>query len=124
MGRTKREPAIALINVVFLMLIFFMVAGTLSPPLERDLTLVNTADLDGRPPPDALVIHADGRLSFRGDDQADVSAYLSTLEPEAQAEVRIVPDRDLPATQLVQLGRELRAAGVDRVLIVTERGLE
>ena len=122
--RSKREPTIALINIVFLMLVFFMVAGTLSPPLDRELALVTTSDLEGRPPPDALVIHSDGALSFRGIDQADAGTYLSGLDPEAREEVRIVPDRELSATQLVSLGRELRRAGAGKVIIVTERGLE
>ncbi|WP_299706459.1 biopolymer transporter ExbD [uncultured Tateyamaria sp.] len=122
--RPRREPTIALINIVFLMLVFFMVAGTLAPPLDRDMTLVRTADLEGRPPPDALVIHADGTLSFRGTDQADAEMYVSGLDPEARDEVRIVPDRTLPAAQLVALGRDLRRAGAGKVIIVTERGLE
>ena len=121
--RTKREPTIALINIVFLMLVFFMVSGTLSPPLDRDLALVNTADLEGRPPPDALVIHADGRLSHRGADQPDAGTYFATLEPDAGAEVRIVPDRTLPAADLVAVGRALRQAGAEKVIIVSERGL-
>ncbi|MEL6294709.1 MAG: biopolymer transporter ExbD [Pseudomonadota bacterium] len=123
-ARPKREPTIALINIVFLMLVFFMVAGTLSPPLDRGLALVNTDDLDGRPPPDALVVHSDGRLSYRGTDQPDAAFYAASLEPEALVEVRIVPDRELPAAQLVMLGRNLRRAGAEKVIIVTERGLE
>lgn len=122
--RSRREPTIALINIVFLMLVFFMVAGTLAPPLDRDMALVSTADLDGRPPPDALVIRADGTLSFRGTDHVDAEMYVSGLDPEARDEVRIVPDRALPAAQLVALGRDLRRAGAGKVIIVTERGLE
>ncbi|MEL6206235.1 MAG: biopolymer transporter ExbD, partial [Pseudomonadota bacterium] len=75
--RAEREPTIALINIVFLMLIFFLVAGTLARPLDPDLTLVQTADLGPAGPPDALVVHADGRLSFRGDDLASAAAYLA-----------------------------------------------
>ncbi|MGD1885313.1 MAG: ExbD/TolR family protein [Paracoccaceae bacterium] len=123
-GRTKREPTIALINIVFLMLVFFMVAGTLSQSLDPALRLVETSDLEGRPPPDALVVHADGRLSFRGADQADAMSYLSGLTEEERLQVRIVPDRDLDAMVLVKLGRDLRAAGADKVLVVTERGLQ
>ena len=70
----KREPTIALINIVFLMLVFFMVAGTLAQPLDGDLDLVRTADLEGRAPPDTLVVHADGRLSYRGETQASATA--------------------------------------------------
>ncbi|MEP2639764.1 MULTISPECIES: biopolymer transporter ExbD [Roseobacteraceae] len=124
--RTKpqKEPTIALINIVFLMLVFFMVAGTLSPPLDTSLTLVKTEDLDGRPPPDALVLHPDGRLSFRGVDQPDAETYLASLPAEARATVRIIPDRAVPADVLVAVGRRLSQAGAAAVMIVTERGLQ
>ena len=65
--RKKSEPTIALINIVFLMLIFFLVAGTLAQPLHGKLQLIKTSDLEGREPPDALVLHANGRLSYRGE---------------------------------------------------------
>ena len=76
-ARTKggREPTIALINIVFLMLVFFMVAGALAPPLDPALTLVKTADLDTVPPPDALVVHPDGRLAYRGEDVGSVAGW-------------------------------------------------
>ena len=124
MRRARREPTIALINIVFLMLIFFMVAGTLAQPMDSDLRLVETRTLEGSAPPNALVIHGDGRLSFRGTDQADIAGFLEGLSEEDRAEVRIVPDRDLPAETLVAMGRELRAGGAGRVLIVTERALQ
>jgi len=122
---TKGEPTIALINIVFLMLIFFMVSGTLARPLDASLSLVRTADLEGRAPPDAMVVHADGRLSYQGRAVAAPEDYLAAL-PEAAREgaVRLVPDRDLPAVELVGIAAKLRAAGAGRVMIVTERGLE
>ncbi|SEL04087.1 biopolymer transport protein ExbD [Roseovarius azorensis] len=122
--RFRREPTIALINIVFLMLIFFMAAATLAPPLDGDLRLVRTADLDGRAPPDALVVHADGRLTYRGAALPDADAYIVRLPDNAREIVRIVPDADLFAQDLVRLGEELRRAGAGRVVIVTERGLQ
>jgi len=122
-ARSDREPTIALINIVFLMLIFFLVAGTLAPPLDTGLTLVRTADLEGTAPADALVVHADGRLSWRGAEMATPEAFLSHQPDEVRARVRVVPDRDLPAAELVRIGRVLRNAGAERVVIVTERGL-
>ncbi|MEQ3729242.1 MAG: biopolymer transporter ExbD [Tateyamaria sp.] len=113
-----------MINTVFLMLIFFMVAGTLSPPLDRDIALVNTKDLEARPPPDALVIHADGQLSFRGRAQSDAKAYMRTKDPQAKEVVKIVPDRNLLAFEMIAVGRALRTAGAASVVIVSERGLE
>ncbi|HEY9038881.1 MAG TPA: biopolymer transporter ExbD [Roseovarius sp.] len=122
---TKGEPTIALINIVFLMLIFFMVSGTLARPLDASLNLVRTADLERRAPPDALVVHADGRLSYQGRNIAAAADYLASLPEAKRADaVRLVPDRDLPAAELVSIAAELRAAGAERVIVVTERGLE
>ena len=120
----RREPTIALINIVFLMLVFFMVAGTLARPLDPDLTLVRTVDLEGRAPPDTLVVHQNGRLSYRGEDMASATAFFEARPEDAGNVVRLVPDAELSARTLVNLANELRAAGAERVVIVTERGLQ
>ncbi|ANT61977.1 biopolymer transporter ExbD [Salipiger sp. CCB-MM3] len=122
--KSEREPTIALINIVFLMLVFFLVAGTVARPLDPDLKLVHTADLQGAAPADALVLHADGTMSVQGTPIEDSAAALEMLGDGAKTLARIVPDRDLPAADLIRVGRELRAAGAEKVVIVTERGLE
>ena len=122
--RARREPTIALINIVFLMLIFFMAAATLAPPLDGDLRLVRTADLEGRAPPDALVVHADGRLVYRGETLPDAAAFMDRAESAEAGEVRVVPDAELPAHALIRLGSALRRAGAGQVVMVTERGLK
>nr|WP_317057346.1 biopolymer transporter ExbD [Roseovarius sp. W115]MDV2931002.1 biopolymer transporter ExbD [Roseovarius sp. W115] len=120
----RREPTIALINVVFLMLVFFMVASTLAQPLDPDLKLVRTSELDGRAPPDTLVLHADGQLAYRGEPVASAQDFYAALPDDEGEVVRIVPDEAAPAATLVNLARALRQEGATRVLIVTERGLE
>jgi biopolymer transport protein ExbD len=122
--RSRREPTIALINIVFLMLIFFMAAATLAPPLDGDLQLVRTEDLEGRAPPDALVVHADGRLVYRGETLPDAAAFMARAETAEAGKLRIVPDAELPAHELIRLGSALRRAGAGQVVMVTERGLE
>ncbi|MEL6121635.1 MAG: biopolymer transporter ExbD [Pseudomonadota bacterium] len=122
--RKKGEPTIALINIVFLMLIFFLVAGTLAQPLDGDLELVETSDLEGREPPDALVLHADGRLSYRGETQANITQFLSGRLEDDLVQVRIVPDRNAEADELVDVSRALREGGAQEVVIVTERALQ
>ncbi|SFS55666.1 biopolymer transport protein ExbD [Sulfitobacter marinus] len=123
-AKPQREPTIALINIVFLMLVFFMVAGTLAQPLDPSLTLVETRELDGQAPPNALVVYPDGRISFEGEDQADAATFVASLSEEDRETVRIVPDRTLPAAALVSLTRDLRSAGAQRVMLVTKRALE
>ncbi|WP_323769517.1 biopolymer transporter ExbD [Antarctobacter sp.] len=121
---SEREPTITLINIVFLMLIFFLVAGTLARPLDKTLTLVRTATLDGTAPADTLVVHADGRITWKGAPLTTVSAYFAQLPPVAQARVRVVPDRNLKAAQLIRIARDLRVAGAEKVIIVTEKALK
>ncbi|NVK62908.1 MAG: biopolymer transporter ExbD [Rhodobacteraceae bacterium] len=123
--KPERENTIALINIVFLMLIFFLVAGTLAQPIDSALKLVNTRDIDSTSPPaDALVVHPDGRMSLAGQDIATPEAFLEARGEEGLAVVRLIPDRELPAEDLVALARALRSGGAERVVIVSERGLE
>tara|TARA_R110002124_G_scaffold91169_1_gene232213 strand:+ start:904 stop:1290 length:387 start_codon:yes stop_codon:yes gene_type:complete len=119
-----KEPTIALINIVFLMLIFFMVAGTLSPSMDRDVKLVETQKLEGRAPPDALVIDKTGQLRHRGIVLTSVDAFFDRPDSRPRDVVRLLPDRDLPAAKLLRVSAELRAAGVDRIMISTERALQ
>lgn len=125
--KRHREPTITLINVVFLMLIFFLIAGTLAPPLDPDLSLVETRDLEGREPPDALVITADGQMMYRGQPM-DAATYVAqsgaTDEATDKTVVRIVPDRALAAQKLLEVGRALQDAGATQVFLVTNRSLK
>ncbi|MEX1234811.1 MAG: biopolymer transporter ExbD [Roseovarius sp.] len=123
-AKSNREPTIALINIVFLMLIFFLVAGTLAAPLDKGLSLVQTDKIEQTAPADALVVHSDGRMTRMGVPVASAAEFVTGLAQEARERVRIVPDRDLPAATLVGLGRALREAGAGSVVIVTERGLQ
>ncbi|MEP3054262.1 biopolymer transporter ExbD [Ascidiaceihabitans sp.] len=117
--RKEREPTIALINIVFLMLIFFMVAGTLSAPKNSNVTLVKTQDLEGAEPSHALVIMEDGRLMHLG-KPTDVSGFLAaTQSPMGTA--RIMPDQNTPALRMITIARQLRAAGAQRVVILSEK---
>lgn len=118
--RRKRDSTIALINVIFLMLIFFLIAGTVAVPLDPDLDLVDTAGLEGREPPDALVLNQDGALSYRGQPIAP-EAYMAGREP---GPVRIVPDRNAPGIRLIEVTGNLRRLGATSVFVVTEKALE
>lgn len=116
--RSRSEPAIGLINVVFLMLIFFLIAGTIAPSPEQGLELVQITDPDQRLPEDALVLGPDGAVRFRG-RASDAATYVETLGEGRVA--RVMPDRNAPAADLVRLSHDLRAAGAERVLVMGER---
>jgi len=118
--RRKRDTTIALINVVFLMLIFFLITGTIAPPLDPELELADTSGLEGREPPDALLLHKDGTLSFRG-TPSDPASFMSA---HGTGPVRIVPDRDVPAPRLIEIAGTLRRLGAPSVFLVTKQAIE
>ncbi|SDF03422.1 biopolymer transport protein ExbD [Celeribacter baekdonensis] len=125
--RTSRtEPTLPLINVVFLMLIFFLVAAQVARPLPSEVTLVRTDDPDVVPPPDALVLMQDGTLMWRG-DVTTVEAFVTTTTADTSAPadaLRILPDARVPAQTLVALAREIAIAGSGtHVRVMTERAL-
>ena len=124
--RAKPEPTIALINIVFLMLIFFIVAAQIAPPLDGEVRLVSTAELENREPPDALVIMPDGLMKYRG--ALVTPAHYVTIKQEANPDdlkaIRLVPDRELPAARLIDIGRELRGLGAGKIMLVTEQGVD
>jgi biopolymer transport protein ExbD len=118
--RGRADPMIALINVVFLLLIFLMVAGTVAPALNRDVELIDTTDPQATTPPDAAVVLADGRFLVDGAETVP-GDFARVRLATGETELRIVPDRDLPAASLIAVVAELRRAGATEVWIITER---
>lgn len=119
----KGESTIALINIVFLMLIFFLIAGTLAPPMDPGVSLIATDEAEAAEPPDALFVTAQGVLRARGVDTS-VEAFMSGLSEKDAGAVKLAADRDLPADRLIDIIGELRAAGAASVSVVTERSMQ
>jgi biopolymer transport protein ExbD len=122
-ARVRPESTITLINVVFLMLIFFLIAGSLTPPLDGDVSLISTSQSDRADPPAALFVTSEGAVRWRGVETtaSDHVAAMRDAEVADEIVVKLAADRALPAERLIDLVGELRAAGATRVLVVTER---
>lgn len=128
--RKPQEPTIALINIVFLMLIFFLIAGTLAPPLDPNVTLMDLESEQseqGEQMPDALAVLSDGRLTYRGQPVSDAGVYArAALKRSADAgqsnkTIRLIPDRKLSAAKLLEITAKLQAAGAQQILLVAEK---
>ncbi len=135
------ENTIALINIVFLMLIFFLIAGSLTPPLDPDVDLIDTTDARPVDPPLALFVTSKGELRYQG-ETVSVAAFVAQLQADDQPiaaassdgdvgadlpqrpAVRLAADGELAATRLVGVIDELKQAGAGRITIVTERKLQ
>lgn len=119
--RKRAEPTLALINVVFLLLAFFILAGTIASPPPSGLVLVSLGDGTAAPiPPDTVAIAADGTAIWPP-GIAGAEDLVARLPAEAGRIVRIMPDRGSAAAALVAMAARLRAAGARDVRLIAER---
>jgi biopolymer transport protein ExbD len=134
------EPTLALINVVFLLLLFFVVSGTIVYQHDRSILPPTSLLLNpGKAPADAVYVDADGRLSFRGQPQ-DAAGIARTLRGDGPGEgtgegegggegegatvartVQLVADRRLMARTLLGVVKDLKDHGLHSLSIVTVR---
>lgn len=133
------EPTLALINVVFLLLLFFVVTGTIVYQHDRSIDPPTSFLLNpGKAPVDAVYVDAEGTLGFRG--QALGAAEIARALREDAAEegaagqsggedgsvvvartVQVVADRRLQARTLLAIIEDLKAQGLHSLSVVTVR---
>ena len=142
------EPTLALINVVFLLLLFFVVTGTIVYQHDRSIDPPTSLLLTpGKAPADAIYVDAEGRLSFRGQPR-DAAEIAEALRADGRGEsgegesgegeggqgeggqgdggavtrtVQVVADRSLMARTLLGIVQDLKDQGLQSLSIVTVR---
>lgn len=127
-GRRKREGldfSFAAINIVLLLLFYFIVTGTVSNPNEYSFQAPVTTDLPlTRLPRPLLAIDQTGTRRLDGVEvtQDRLAAALVDLRKAMQDPSRplhILAARDGPATELLEAAQLASAAGFD-VRVVTQ----
>ena len=116
--RRPLEAIVPMINVVFLLLIFFLMSAQIAPPAPFDLALPQAAQGKRAVPADTLYMDAEGRLGFnavRG--EAVLDALATRAPPDAPLHIRA--DASLEARALAHLLAQLAARGIEQVEIVT-----
>lgn len=115
------EGLLPLINVVFLLLLFFLIVGIV---LQDQLpALPDTANgRDERRPDMDLVVKADGSLRFDG-APIQRSALGEQLPEYSESDrLRLGVDEQLSMAELENLFQTLNAAGHPRVILLTDPG--
>ena len=123
--RTKRdeERILPLINVVFLLLIFFMLAGRLAAP--DPFGIAPPASSSGTPAQkQKIVVFAaqDGRIALDGEmiDEAELKAAVAKrMKATGASELYLRADGRASATRVVAIMETLREAGVERLRLLT-----
>jgi biopolymer transport protein ExbD len=127
-AKKRHDRLIPMINIVFLLLAFFIIAGTVrvaaplavAPPVSAGAGMV-----DSRSP--TLLIDARGRLAYDGAirdlDQA-IALIVKRLEKDADAELHIKADRAVPVRFVLPVLDRLQAANITavRLIAVKRRG--
>jgi biopolymer transport protein ExbD len=117
-------PVAPLVDVVLLLLIFFMLVSRYLPPsLQVTLPEATAASITDRPGI-MLSIDAEGRLSVDGQltDWASLPHYLAGREPETQ--VRISADKAVAYDYIVRALDAAAQAGLPSIALETQPGIE
>jgi biopolymer transport protein ExbD len=99
-----------MINVVFLLLIFFMMTARIVPSPPFDLTLPNAVSGDDLAEETTLYLSADGLAAFGGHVQDKAWAAIAAAPPIARLAIRA--DAGLPAHELASVLTRLAGLGV------------
>lgn len=115
------DSALALINVVFLLLLFLLIAGTLRPPLPEDFEWAETTaeegsgDIQG-----SLVLIRSGAVWVDGKplDTEGAEEFLKSVAEETDR-ISIQVDRRAKMEDIADLADRLRANGLNHLTLVT-----
>jgi len=126
-GNQPDDNMIPMINIVFLMLIFFMIAGQLTsstlikiqPPTSQQQSALQEHDA-------VLLVSSTGQLAFNdmlleADTLTDLlKQSVSEMNNAQSFKLLIKTDATVPASELTELLKRVRAAGILRVSLATQ----
>lgn len=117
------ENVLPLINIVFLLLIFFMLAGALSnaAPFELHPPTASNAP-PAQPPRSGVALAADGRVAFAGEtiplDSLTERARAWREDGGTSGPLTLRADAGADSERLLAVIEALRAVGIERVRLL------
>ena len=119
-SKSGEERILPLINVVFLLLIFFLLAGRLA---ATDPFRVEAPRALGGEPIGGhdMVVHigADGRLAFDGSVLGGAELRTAVAQRVTSGAVRLKADGRVQARRVIAVMEILREAGIERLELLT-----
>lgn len=120
--KPQTENTIPLINVVFLMLVFFLIAGTIAPSADGEINPVISGLEQQSPPEEAISLRKDGTLIFQG-SELDITAQLPATLAKAD-HLLIYPDQNSNAQVFAEKVARLKALSSKPISILIKRESE
>ncbi|MEO1013927.1 MAG: biopolymer transporter ExbD [Pseudomonadota bacterium] len=128
-SRPKRELVniTPLIDVVFILLVFFMLAGAIERPPPVDVTPPRSdTELSGEEEDVVVLVGADGDIAFQGqvmpNDGEFVRAATLWFAVRPNSSIQLKADADADAARVIQVMELLREAGAQYLALVTVGG--
>ncbi len=126
-GRQSPRGAInlvPLINIVFLLLIFFMLTSTLTTPDAYDVALPESeSGATHESEPLVLLIAADGAIAINNEPVALgdlVARFQAALADGASPSVMVKADATATTAAVITAMKRAKLAGIERVALATE----
>lgn len=115
------DALLPLINLVFLLLMFFIVAGQLTNEPLPELPGAARSDTEQSPEAD-IMVDASGQWTVQGAILSGEHLLAALPAPDAQSALKIAADQNLTMADMEALLRLLEEGGYTEVLLLTEPG--
>lgn len=117
--RRPSEPALPMINVVFLLLIFFLMSAQIAPPPPLELTPPRANGETPASGAQVLYISRDGALAYGTARDETVWPMLTELAQSQDQSLLIRADARLDAGELARILARLSAMGLTDLRLAT-----
>ena len=126
-GRRIDDNMVPMINIVFLLLIFFMVAARIQQSAPSEIHLPHSTQTEtNQQPASTLFVNADGKLTFRGQrvELAELPGLLASSSQAPPETISLHVDQRLTASQLDSVLAPLRQFPELSLTLVTRKAAE
>ena len=117
--RRPSEPALPMINVVFLLLIFFLMSAQIAPPPPFDIQSPEAEAAGEAAAEHVVYIAADGALAYGGHRGDAIWPALAALGAPNETRVLIRADAGLPAREVAGVLTRLGRLGLTQIHLAT-----
>lgn len=115
--RSRIDSIVPMINIVFLLLVFFLLTATVAPPEPLEVTPPESEAGQQAEGEDILFLAADGTLALGAAEGEAVFEAIAARPAEAPP-LMLRADRAVPGAEIAALMARLGEIGVERVRLV------
>lgn len=116
------DALLPLINLVFLLLMFFIAAGQIADDQLPDLPISSAIEQNKTPQAD-MVITSDGEWQIAGTTVSNDTLFEKLPAPNQEQPLRIAAAASLSMTELETLFRKLEQGDYREIILLTEPAL-